>query len=77
MDKMKIREVIVVEGKDDTKRINMAVNADTLETRGSAISDETLEQIEELQEKRGVIVFTDPDFQVKKSEKLFKKQFRE
>lgn len=65
MDKMKIREVIVVEGKDDTKRINMAVNADTLETRGSAISDETLEQIEELQEKRGVIVFTDPDFQVK------------
>lgn len=36
MDKMKIREVIVVEGKDDTKRINMAVNADTLETRGSA-----------------------------------------
>lgn len=77
MDKMKIREVIVVEGKDDTKRINMAVNADTLETRGSAISDETLEQIEELQEKRGVIVFTDPDFQAKKSEKLFKKQFRE
>lgn len=77
MDKMKIREVIVVEGKDDTKRINMAVNADTLETRGSAISDETLEQIEELQEKRGVIVFTDPDFSGEKSEKLFKKQFRE
>ena len=31
-DKMKIKEVIVVEGKDDTKRINLAVNADTLET---------------------------------------------
>ena len=29
-DKMKIKEVIVVEGKDDTKRIQMAVNADTL-----------------------------------------------
>lgn len=29
-DKMKIKEVIVVEGKDDTKRINLAVNADTL-----------------------------------------------
>ena len=28
----KIKEVIVVEGKDDTKRINLAVNADTLET---------------------------------------------
>ena len=70
MDKMKIREVIVVEGKDDTKRINMAVNADTLETRGSAISDETLEQIEELQEKRGVIVFTDPDFSGEKIRKI-------
>ena len=46
-DKMKIKEVIVVEGKDDTKRIQMAVNADTLETRGSAISDETLDQIED------------------------------
>ncbi|WP_311408196.1 ribonuclease M5 [Liquorilactobacillus uvarum] len=58
----KIKEVIVVEGKDDTKRIKLAVNADTLETRGSAISDETLEQIAQLQETRGVIVFTDPDF---------------
>ena len=55
-DKMKIKEVIVVEGKDDTKRIQMAVNADTLETRGSAISDETLDQIEDLYDKRGVIV---------------------
>ena len=70
MDKMKIREVIVVEGKDDTKRINMAVNADTLETRGSAISDETLEQIEESCLPIRI-------FQAKKSEKLFKKQFRE
>ncbi|KRL06191.1 ribonuclease M5 [Liquorilactobacillus oeni] len=58
----KIQEVIVVEGKDDTKRIKLAVNADTLETRGSAISDEVLMQIEQLQKKRGVIVFTDPDF---------------
>ena len=62
----KIKEVIVVEGKDDTKRINLAVNADTLETRGSALSEETIEQIQQLQETRGVIVFTDPDFQVKK-----------
>ncbi|BDI01350.1 ribonuclease M5 [Ligilactobacillus murinus] len=69
-DKMKIKEVIVVEGKDDTKRINLAVNADTLETRGSAISDETLAQIEELHDKRGVIVFTDPDFSGEKIRKI-------
>lgn len=69
-EKMKIQEVIVVEGKDDTKRIQMAVNADTLETRGSAISDETLAQIEELNEKRGIIVFTDPDFSGEKIRKI-------
>lgn len=65
----KIREVIVVEGRDDTKRIHLAVNADTIETRGSAISDETLDQIELLQETRGVIVFTDPDFSGEKIRK--------
>ena len=65
----KIKEVIVVEGKDDTKRINLAVNADTLETRGSALSEETIEQIQQLQETRGVIVFTDPDFSGEKIRK--------
>ena len=71
-DKMKIQEVIVVEGKDDTKRIKMAVNADTIETRGSAISDETLDQIAKLQEKRGVIVFTDPDYSGEKIRKTIR-----
>lgn len=57
----KIKEIIVVEGKDDTKRLALAVKADTIETRGSAIDQETLEQIALAQETRGVIVFTDPD----------------
>lgn len=57
----KIKEIIVVEGKDDTKRLALAVNADTIETRGSAINQEILEQIALAQETRGVIVFTDPD----------------
>lgn len=72
--KMKIQEVIVVEGKDDTKRIQMAVNADTIETRGSAISDETLEQIAMLQDKRGVIVFTDPDYSGEKIRKIIQEE---
>ena len=57
----KIKEIIVVEGKDDTKRVSLAVEADTIETRGSAINQEILEQIRLAQETRGVIVFTDPD----------------
>lgn len=57
-----IKEIIVVEGKDDTTAIKRAVNADTIETNGSAISEETLRRIAHAQEKRGVIVFTDPDY---------------
>jgi ribonuclease M5 len=59
---MKINEIIVVEGKDDTVAIKRAVEADTIETNGSAISPETLERIAHAQKKRGVIVFTDPDY---------------
>lgn len=59
--KEKITEVIVVEGKDDTRRLQEVVVADTIETRGSAIDEATIEQIKHAQETRGVIVFTDPD----------------
>lgn len=59
---MKIKEIIVVEGKDDTVKIHQAINADTLETNGSAINEETLKQIQHAKDKRGVIIFTDPDY---------------
>lgn len=62
MTKEKIEEIIVVEGKDDTKRLKEVFDVDTIETRGSAINESILEQIEHAQETRGVIVFTDPDF---------------
>lgn len=59
---LKIKEIIVVEGKDDTTAIRRAVGADTIETNGSAISEETLKRIAHAHDKRGVIVFTDPDY---------------
>jgi len=59
---VRIKEVIVVEGKDDTQKIKQAVEADTIETNGSAINSTTLDQIKHAYEKRGVIVFTDPDY---------------
>ena len=42
---MKIKEIIVVEGKDDTVAIKRAVDADTIETNGSAIGDHVIEQV--------------------------------
>ncbi|RLL41693.1 ribonuclease M5 [Oceanobacillus piezotolerans] len=59
---MKVKEVIVVEGRDDTTRIQQAVRADTIETNGSAINKEILARIKLAKEKRGVIIFTDPDY---------------
>ena len=59
---MKIKEIIVVEGRDDTTAIKRAVDADTIETNGSAINQETLDKIKLAQKIRGVIVLTDPDY---------------
>ncbi|WP_435923244.1 ribonuclease M5 [Paenibacillus sp. DYY-L-2] len=56
-----IKEVIVVEGRDDTVAVKRAVEADTIETGGSAINETTLRKIELAMERRGVIIFTDPD----------------
>lgn len=61
----KIKEIIVVEGKSDTTRLKDCFGddgVDTLETTGSALSEETIKRIKLAQEKRGVIIFTDPDF---------------
>ena len=57
-----IKEVIVVEGKSDTVAVKRATGADTIETNGSAIDENTLIRIQHAEEVRGVIVFTDPDY---------------
>jgi ribonuclease M5 len=59
---MKIKEWIVVEGRSDTVTIKRAVEADTIETGGSAIGEAVIERIRLAQEGRGVIIFTDPDY---------------
>lgn len=57
------KEVIVVEGRDDTRRLReIYPEITTFETGGSALDDQKLMQIKTLQESRGVIVFTDPDY---------------
>ena len=59
---MKIKEVIVVEGKKDTARIQTFFEAETFETGGTGISKKDIAYLKLLQEKRGIIVFTDPDY---------------
>ena len=57
------KEVIIVEGRDDTRRLKeIFPEIETFETGGSALDSMKLEQIKHLQKIRGVIVFTDPDY---------------
>ena len=56
-----IKEVIVVEGKDDEAAVKRAVEAQVLITHGFGISQKTLRQIREAYERCGIIILTDPD----------------
>ena len=58
---MKIREVIVVEGKNDTNVLRQYFDCETIETHGTSLDAQTLELIRLTQARRGVIIFTDPD----------------
>ncbi|PYZ95462.1 ribonuclease M5 [Alteribacter lacisalsi] len=53
--------MIVVEGKDDTKALRRVAECDTIETNGSAVGEAVIEKIRLAAERRGVIIFTDPD----------------
>jgi ribonuclease M5 len=56
-----IKEMIVVEGKSDTAAVKRAVQADTIETGGSAVNKSVIAKIALAMERRGVIILTDPD----------------
>lgn len=73
IEKPKINEVIVVEGRDDTANLKHYFDCDTYETGGSSIDDRDLERLKVLEEKRGIIVFTDPDFQGERIRKIIMK----
>lgn len=59
---MKIKELIVVEGKSDLIFLKSFLDADIVITNGSEVSHETLEFIKEANRRQGVIILTDPDY---------------
>lgn len=66
------REVIIVEGRDDTKRLieTFGNQIKTIETNGSALNGQTLAQIQAVARQFGIIVFTDPDYQGERLRRL-------
>lgn len=69
-----IKEVIVVEGRDDITAVKRAVDAEMIAVGGFGINKKIIERIKEAQKRKGVIVFTDPDFAGEKIRSIISKR---
>lgn len=57
-----IKEVIVLEGKSDTNKIQKLFDVDTYETSGSALNKKKIDFIKKIANSKGIILFFDPDY---------------
>lgn len=71
-----IKEVIVVEGRDDITAVKQAVDAEVIATGGFGINAKVIERIKEAQKRKGVIVLTDPDFAGEKIRSIISKRVK-
>lgn len=69
-----IKEVIVVEGRDDITAVKRAVDAEVIAVGGFGINGRVIEKIKEAQKRQGVIILTDPDFAGEKIRKIISKR---
>lgn len=72
-----IKEVLVVEGKQDVVAIRKAVDADCIITGGFSLKPYMIEDIRRAYEKRGIIILTDPDSAGERIRKFLSKRFPE
>lgn len=57
-----IKEVIVVEGRDDEQRVKNALDCEVITTGGIYFSNKLIDRLKNINEKRGLIILTDPDY---------------
>ncbi|MEG0250373.1 MAG: ribonuclease M5 [Peptostreptococcus sp.] len=72
-----IKEVIVVEGRDDITAVKRALDCELIATGGFGFPKGVMERIKTAQAKKGVIIFTDPDFAGEKIRKTISAQIPE
>jgi ribonuclease M5 len=58
-----IKEVIVVEGKDDITAVKAALECELVSTNGFNYGKKLIKTLQSLQERRGLIILLDPDFE--------------
>lgn len=63
---IKIKEIIVVEGKADISTVKRAVDAQVLATNGLGINENIINIIKRASKNKGIIILTDPDYPGKK-----------
>lgn len=56
-----IKEIIVVEGRDDVTAVKQAVDAEVIAVHGFGMDADSIQRIQTAGVQRGVIVLTDPD----------------
>lgn len=69
-----IKEIIVVEGRDDVTAVKRAVDAEIISVGGFGINAKVISRIIEAQKRQGVIVLTDPDFAGEKIRRIISKR---
>lgn len=57
-----IKEVIVVEGRDDYLAVKRAIDAEIIITGGYSLPNSAMKRIKLAAQRKGVIIFTDPDY---------------
>lgn len=68
--------MIIVEGKHDSEKIKKTIDCDVIVTNGTHISKTFIEQCKKIQEQRGVILFTDPDYPGGQIRKIISSQIK-
>ncbi|WP_244834248.1 ribonuclease M5 [Clostridium sp. BJN0001] len=71
-----IKEVIVVEGRDDIDAVKKAIDAEVIAVGGFGINKKVIDRIKEAQKRKGVIVLTDPDFAGEKIRRIISKRVK-
>lgn len=72
-----IKEVIVVEGKQDIAAVKRAVDAECIATEGFNLLPRTISRIADAYKKRGIIILTDPDSAGERIRKYLTQRFPE
>ncbi|SDF22270.1 ribonuclease M5 [Sporomusa acidovorans] len=72
-----IKEVIVVEGKQDIAAVKRAVDVECIATEGFNLLPRTLSRINDAYKRRGIIILTDPDSAGERIRKYLAQRFPE